>query len=368
MKKSRNGVIDFMRFVFAVVLVVFHSHTLNIGKTYDAAIFPMHYGSLAVEFFLITSGFLLAKSMNKTPENDILSWRNTWQFIKGKIMGFYPAFVICWAIAFIAYNIVHLTDWHGLYERFARSVFELTLIRNAGFEIKRMLPQAWYLSAMILIMFLLYPLYAKNKKRFEYYIAPLIAVFVLGYLCYVYGSLLNPSKKLDFTFKGNLRVLAEICLGVVCYNFCEMLKKLKLTGFGRTVFTVLELLGYVLSILYMQFYTDYPNYFHFVLLLLLAISVTISFSEVGLLFPLFRHSFFNLLGKFSLYPYLLYSTVSMVLPRLFPEMDIYVMIVVYIAATLALSAVVMALHSGGRKLFRTIKENRKKAKEVVVNG
>ena len=53
-KSKRNGKIELMRFVFAIVIACFH---LNMG------IFSS--GMLAVEFFFIVTGYLLAKSLSK---------------------------------------------------------------------------------------------------------------------------------------------------------------------------------------------------------------------------------------------------------------------------------------------------------------
>lgn len=92
MVKKRNGAIDFWRFVFAVILVIHHSHMIEINliRPEEETIFPFQVGSLAVEFFLLTSGFLFAKSMNKNPANSSLSWKGTWTFMKGKLMSFIP--------------------------------------------------------------------------------------------------------------------------------------------------------------------------------------------------------------------------------------------------------------------------------------
>ena len=367
MAKKRNGAVDFWRFVFSVILVIFHTHVLDVNGAYPDYPFPMHLGSLAVEFFLLTSGFLMAKSLNKPGLADGLSWEGTWRFIKGKLLSFYPAFVICWVITFIARTAVTYVDLRDLAVRLGRSVFELTLLRNAGFNTSRVLPQAWYLSSMILVMFLLYPLYAKNRRRFEHYIAPVIAAAVIGYLCIYKGSLLNPSKELEFTFKGNLRVLGEICLGVVCHSIYLRLREVDFTRLGRVLLGILELLGYVLSILFMQFYEVFPNYLQFAALFMLAVSVIITFSEKSFISPLFDHAIFNVLGRYSLYPYLLYSMYAYTLQALLPDMSMDALIWLYLGLTFATAALVMAVHTLCSKRFKEYKQRRKAVKEAGAN-
>ncbi len=343
MTQRRNGEIDFWRFVFAVILVIYHSHMLDIHSVYGRGFFPLYRGSLAVEFFLLTSGFLMAKSLSRTPDKERIRWEDTWGFTKHKIMGFFPAFAICWTITFIVSNIVKYSGPKALARNVFRSIFEVTLTRNAGFEIGRVLPQAWYLSAMVIVMFLLYPIYAKNKKRFEYYIAPAVGLLLIGYLCFTDSTLLDPSYHLTWTYRGNLRALAEICLGVVCYVLCEKLKGVNWTKLGRVFLLLSELFGYAFVILYMHFYNKFPDYFQFVVLFFMAEAVIITFSELTPINAWFSHRIFGLLGRYSLYLYLIFMLFIETLPRLFPDMEIRVMIVVYVALTFVGAAVVMVI-------------------------
>lgn len=417
MTKKRNGAIDFWRFVFAILLVIFHTCMLDHGDVLEnqGFLFPVPLGSLAVEFFLLTSGFLFAKSLNKRPENDILSWKGTWSFMKGKLMSFYPAYVICVILTYTVVTVTRLVyvvppltgftdkaaDVKTLLTTFVRELYELTLLRNVGVNFERLLDQAWYLSAMLLVLLLLYPLYAKNKRRFEYYIAPILAVGLLGFMVMHGDTLLNPSdgyklmKGYDITYKGNVRVLAEICLGVVCYRVCEWLKKKDFTKLGKIALAIAELFGYIFSILYMHTlaianvnsntamfklreavanasgqtisakaaWSRTYGYLEYAMLLFLALSVVITFSEKSIISSLFNHKIFIILGQYSLYPYLLYSVYSETLPIWFPEMDIYEMMVWYVILTLLTAAVVMALHMLARNRLR-----KRKAKKLAAEG
>lgn len=422
MIKKRNGAIDFWRFVFAAILVVFHSSMLDIALIHpgEEYIFPFQLGSLAVEFFLLTSGFLFAKSMNKKKENDIFSWKSTWTFMKGKVMSFYPAYLICLILTFIAVNVTsyicHVEPYlqglskteiiRNLFVNFGKMLYEATLLRNFGMDFERLLDQAWYLSAMILVLLLLYPLYAKNKRRFEYFIAPIIAIGLLGFMFMHGQSLLNPSKKYDlfykyaFTYKGNVRCMAEICLGVVCYRVCEWLKKLDFSKLGKVLLAVIELFGYGFAIVYMSVlarlhlnlfwhrlsiktvsalgkdakvldlgFGSQFNVVEFVMLFFLAVSVTITFSEKSVISKLFNHKIFTLLGQYSLYPYLLYTIYSTNLPLWIKKWDLAdklstdQIVWIYCGLTFVTAAVVMAAHMGVKSLLRRRKTRRLAAQE-----
>ncbi len=421
MVKKRNGAIDFWRFIFAAILVIFHSSMMDIALIHPGEdyMFPFQMGSLAVEFFLLTSGFLFAKSMNKKRDNT-LSWKGTWTFMKGKLMSFYPAYLICLVLNFIAVNVTRYIchvdpylegmsrgdNFKNLFINFGKMLYESTLLRNFGLDFERLLDQAWYLSAMMLVLLLLYPLYAKNKRRFEFFIAPVIAVALLGFLFLHGQSLLNPSKRYElfykyaFTYKGNVRAMAEICLGVVCWRICEWLKKIDFSKPGRVLLAIIELFGYGFAICYMHFMANaYVNTFwhrlsimnaeltgdrskivdpsydsrfsavQFVLLAFLAVSVTITFSEKSIISGLFNHKFFTVLGQYSLYPYLLYSIFSANLPlwlqkwHLGDKLSTDTVVLIYCGLTFVTAAIVMAAHLSVKKLLRRRKEKRLAAQE-----
>ena len=349
MTKKRNGAIDFWRFIFATLLVIFHAYLLDEENRFELP-FILGRGAIAVEFFLLTSGFLMAVSVNKLPDASF-SWSDTWGFIKRKIMGFYPAFVIAWFITFVTLNVLKFENISTVLSNLFSSVFELTLIRNAGFSGYRALGQTWYLSAMVISMFILYPIYRRNKKRFEYYIAPAIAVLVLGYLFYKTKSVVNPNKFLNYGFKSTYRAFAEICLGVVCYVFCQKLKKAKITKVKSHLLSVAELFGYGFSIYYMQCYQLYPDYFDYVALFFLMFSVTISFSGLSSINRLFDHEIFRWLGKFSLYPYLMFMVFAKGLPIIFPNMDNLTLELIYIGLTFLSALLVMWIEKPIRSLF-----------------
>lgn len=54
-KKLKNGKIELLRFIMAVIVMFHHSHYLNNNSS---ILFPR--GSLAVEFFFLISGYFLA--------------------------------------------------------------------------------------------------------------------------------------------------------------------------------------------------------------------------------------------------------------------------------------------------------------------
>ena len=100
MTKKRNGEIDLLRFIFSSMIVIHHynaSFNFNI----------LENGYIAVEFFFLLSGYLMAQSAYKiTSKKDKLESSeiadSTWSFIIKKVKAFYPyyAFAVILQVRF----------------------------------------------------------------------------------------------------------------------------------------------------------------------------------------------------------------------------------------------------------------------------
>jgi peptidoglycan/LPS O-acetylase OafA/YrhL len=64
-EKQENYFIDFLRFVFSVCIVFYHSWMF--AGEFGKGIF--NYGYLAVDFYFIVTGYLMINSMSKSLQN-----------------------------------------------------------------------------------------------------------------------------------------------------------------------------------------------------------------------------------------------------------------------------------------------------------
>jgi len=233
--RRRNITIDLMRSVFAVVIMIHHSRYV-LGD--DDCMFLG--GSFAVEFFFLVSGYLMMESIaRELQRNTLLQTADmanplsgqeaaglgtqTLSFLKRKIKAFLPEFTTAWLIGFIVaaaaktYTGSSLT-LGALWGYFKDYFFELVLVRMTGVYTGGVDGATWYLSSMLLCMAILYPLI----KRYPDYMGKvgvwLIALLLLGYMCQTDGHPRSPGKWLGYVFKGNLRAMAELCLGIGCWH------------------------------------------------------------------------------------------------------------------------------------------------------
>lgn len=312
-KKRKAGDIELLRFVFA--LTILFCHTRNLRGSLDWI--PFGGGALAVEFFFIVSGYLLAASAlknNYPPLVDV--GQETVLFTKKKLSSFYPEFLISWCIAFLVTVIAKDYTLKEIVKFGASCVWELLLLLQTGLRVGTVNSVTWYLSAMLICMMVLYPLLRKYPDVAQNIIVPLVCVFLFGYLLREHKTLRNPSKWLGFAYKGLLRAMAELCLGIMVYRAVQWLKKWKLTTLGKLLLSVVKWSCYIIFLWYLtKTDCDQRDYFF---TLLIAVAIGISFSGMSLDTGLFDNPVCMFLGRYSLSVYLSHNFWSYQLPSFLP--------------------------------------------------
>ena len=411
MRKQHNVTIDFLRFLFSVIVVLHHSrYVLGDDNCYFLG------GSLAVEFFFFVSGYLLLVGADKagrkngagnllpggadmagrkngagyllpggvdeagvgagTEANGIYAGANgigaetkgagtngigseTLHFILHKIRSFLPEFLIAWWIGFVLIGVVRQYGVLDYLKAFGNDFWELTLVKMSGLFTHGIDGAMWYLSAMLLGMAILYPLLRTKRDLMTHLVCPLLALFLYGYLCQAEGHPRDPIVWLGLCYKGLVRTVAELCTGVVICMAVRRLKKLApagLTKLGNALAIGTQLLCLILTIRYMaeQEPSEYDYFYMFLLMLL----VLISFSGFGLESVLGNsqrlHLLSAFLGKYSLSLYLGHLYFAQHVNELLPE-ELYsgkIRMTVYLVAAFANGLLVMGLSALYRRYSR----------------
>ena len=311
MEKKRNGEIDLLRFVFSAIIVIHH-----FTFSYNFSIFKQGY--IGVEFFFLLSGYLMAKSANKliTQNNKLTSLEianSSWSFIAKKIKSFYIYYVAAIIIQVIVKNILmHHDNAITLVSNFLRSIptFTLTFM---GFNNKSpylYVGSTWYLSAMIIAMFILFPLLLRNFEYSSKLIFPALSMFAIGYLYTTNNSIANWQGWSGICFNGILRALGEISLGASLYVLSNWLRDkygAKNNKLVKIWFTVIKWFCFavVFSFAIGLWSTGAFNLHAY---LFCAIGIVISFSGITYCIPESKLS--NYLGKISLPIYIFHSIVK----------------------------------------------------------
>ena len=415
MRKQHNVTIDFLRFLFSVIVVLHHSrYVLGDDNCYFLG------GSLAVEFFFFVSGYLLLVGADKAGRKtgagyllpggvDMAGRTNgagyllpggvdmagrteaagletkgvgagtngiggeangigaettgigseTLHFILHKIRSFLPEFLIAWWIGFVLIGVVRQYGIYDYLKAFGNDFWELTLVKMSGLFTHGIDGAMWYLSAMLLGMAILYPLLRTKRDLMTHLVCPLLALFLYGYLCQAEGHPRDPAVWLGLCYKGLVRAVAGLCTGVVICMAVRRLKRFSpsgLTKTGNALAIGAQLLCLLLTIRYMaeQEPSEYDYFYMFLLMLL----VLISFSGFGLESVLGNsqrlHLLSAFLGKYSLSLYLGHLYFAQHVNELLPE-ELYsgkIRMTVYLAAAFANGLLVMGLSALYRRYSR----------------
>ncbi len=220
---KKNYEIDFIKLLSTLGIMYYHAGKFNS----DGNFFFQTKGYLFVEIFFMISGFFMAMSLfNADKKGKNLG---NIEFIGHKISAFYPQYIFAFVEGFILFSFV---VWDISYKEALVSVpytlGELLLLKNSGItkSISFYNGPTWYLSAMIIAMFVIFPFLKKYKEKFASYIAPIVAVFG-------YAFCANSDKKVldqqanwaSITTIGNIRAFAGICLGIVIFYISIYFKK-----------------------------------------------------------------------------------------------------------------------------------------------
>lgn len=355
--KKKNGKIEFLRFVFCIYVLLFHFYKYGMGelKFNETGLifyfFP--HGSMGVEFFFFLSGLLMAMSVYKTVNtqnaltDDRLLSKSYVNFITKKIMAFFPYHIFAFVLVFICFitNDVLNSDVSTIANKTLSSIPSFFLFKMSGINLADPNSVEWYLSSMVFCMMIIYPVLRRYYYRFSRYWAPLIGILLLGYMVKTSTAVTGVETWTGFTFKGNLRAFAEICLGIFAFEICRYLNSLDLSKKSRVALTALEWFAFIASAMFVMM--TFKKKYEILCLIAIFVLVVLSFSSQTYGQKIFNNKFFYYLGSLSLPIYLSQSGGSRLLSSVFADYPMEQKFIVYMAATAVITVIVK---TAGKKL------------------
>ena len=211
--------INFLRFVSAIGLVIFHLLHYNLPNGFQDYYKVLEQSTsstyLLVDLFLIISGFFLFKTSTKNT--------NIFKYIKNRFIRIYPVFLF--------YNIIMLVmKWEPAF--FTKTnIFLLECMHNS-FTCEGIL---WFITPFIWSCILLYIILKLTKQFSKYIIWPLMI------LCYitmidVSGGYFNMFAYITpFINFATLRVISGLCIGILLGIHQDKIKKFDLTTIQSSI-------------------------------------------------------------------------------------------------------------------------------------
>lgn len=285
MKKKQNGELNFLRFAFSIIILIFHWNlTFNYGIVKN--------GNIGVEFFFILNGFFMCRSAEKQsldlPPYQIAD--TTWRFLMDKIKKFFP-YYICVILVQLLVRDILIRDmsirmaWEELYKSIP--TFSLTFMVLNYKSVSLYVGNTWYLSSMLVVMMMLYPLLLKSYHNHSKITIPLICIFTLGYLYYTNNSIMVWESWAGICYYATLRAMSEIAFGICVYGIYTVI----INKFGkysgnitlRIFFTLIKCLCYYFVFRFVFSERGSSENLH--VLLWIGIGIALSYSELGYSIP-----------------------------------------------------------------------------------
>lgn len=370
MKKLKNSsyipMVDFWKFIFTIAIILYHANKIEGFE--KANLFP--YGYIFVEFFFMVSGFFMAKSICAMQNNAIKNLGDeTWRFTFKKINGIYIPFFVAFWIHFVIRVIIEETPLRNILLEITHSIRELTLTYSSGITIGRYHNgPTWYISSMIIAMFIIYPFLRKYYKTFSSVFAPVFALLTYAYLQNEYSSINLSSHYGKYICLGLLRAICGICVGIFIFNLIDKVKNTN-TDFTIAGKSALLLIEFGLALYLILIAANYDNlfkakYYGYLAMILQAILVFILFlNPVKIKNALFAN-LCKWAGEISFYYYLNHRIWTRVLETAIPDYGYgkkQVLILYFILTTISVIFALILTHllehlkphilKGAKKLF-----------------
>lgn len=345
-KSNRNGEIELLRGIAACMILLLHTHYIQGVNGLCKG------GNIAVEFFFLLSGYLMAASIQKRAAQQPYSTaslpQETAAFVWRKIKSFWPELLLACSIGMCFFAVAH----HFHLREVGLTCLEtlgsnVLMLKMTGLTANGINGSTWYLSAMVLCCTLLYPL----LRRFG--CSPVFGVLGLLLLGGMYAlegedyGFVYVFHWMGVTFKGNLRALAELSIGASLYPLVIYLQTLKADKWFTYVLAALKWCCYAV----VAWYSIYDNY-HYTGYVFIAVIIVLVLCFSGHCADSrhYNHPVCLYLGKLSLPLYLSHYFYSTNLHYLLPDgLSTSAKVAIYITCS-CLTA--LAVLYGGKLLRR----------------
>lgn len=354
MKKKHNGIISFWKFMFSILMIALH-----LGQLHPEAKYRFSAGSIGVEFFFIVSGYLFCKKyINKPSIDNEKIGKITIKFLTKKINKFLPYILFLWIISF-PYSII--TEKYKIYDFVA--AFYSSLYMPTKLKIIDIYGITWYIITMIIIQGILFPLINKYKENFIYLASPLIILLTGNYLLVNYGCLAATWEKNTFFYVGIIRGLFGINIGMIIYLISKKIKTINLTDSSKFLLTIMEILGYI-SIFIIVNKIDAHIRYDYLMVIILTISISISFSEQSLMNTICNNKLFYYLEKLSLPIYLnqwyLIHLTNNIVKKYHPNLSYYKELLIAIIVSIVVAIITT-------EIINIYNKNKEKILKIFIN-
>lgn len=291
MEKKRYYNVDFLRFLFAIMIVYYHilpqiNSFSSTPLLADLASKVRQAGPNIVNAFFILSGFFLLQSFDKNPQQD------TYKFAINKFIRLWPVMAFSFLIVFIFGNFNKYNDVLNLL--FINSGLGLTIESSAN-------AASWFICVLFFLSIFFHYLMKTFSRKNLIFICSIFTFWGFSILAHaktgLYSAIILPVFCLT---AGMIRGLACISLGIICADIWEKIKNIgiKNTILNSVILGIIECLLLYYFIQYSAFHVRKFSIDTYWQLIFIGIFFLFLFNK-GFLSKLLNNKLSKILGDFS---------------------------------------------------------------------
>ena len=315
--KERNGNIELLRFVFCVMMVLYHA-------------WYVRRGYIGVEFFFMVTGYFLAEKICRLNAREASrpSVENTMKEatrdVTKRYRSIFPYFFVATILGFIVRAYAQKWDNAAILLGVQLIPADFLYLQNLGLSTTSATGVLWYLSAMTFAVWTLYPLLRRHYNVIVQ-AAPMGSLLILGVILQNCGSLDAPCTFLfGWVNTGILRAFAGILGGVTINNIASKLRKINAGEKASAAMTIVELAGYVWVLYHIWAMNETRVALDGIVVLALGVALTITVSGKSLFYGKFNNGFVRFLGKATMRIFLSHFYCVQYLPNILARYNIEV--------------------------------------------
>lgn len=266
LKKPMNGSINVLKFIMALFIFLVHAGAFN-NDTYFQG------GYIYIEWFYIFMGWTLAKAIVNLPKDEDVAL-GSFKIIYKRIAKIMPYFILSSLIALavkLHFNQMTISSPWDI----NLIVHEILMLQMTTIQVVTLTGTGWFLSSMLIALIIIVPIFIKLRKEF-YPIAFVVATLIYYYIYKEIGYLYHPVEWL-ITYKGNLRAIAGMSLGICGYAISPVIKNVFKNKIIASIFVILAYLG----IFYYVYKVDESVYYFIIpYIFMILISITMNVDDI----------------------------------------------------------------------------------------
>ena len=334
--KPRNNIVELFRFIYSLLVVGYHVQFSYNDKKLDF----FENGALAVEFFFLLSGYFLARSLEKLVKDEKTSLiKKVYLFMKNKIVALLNVHFLAIIVVIIIILCCDIKSFKDIFLPGIPSIFflQMIIVWSGDFNKALIIPE-WYLSAMLICMLFMTPIFLSLLKVLKGIYSTIILVTIIIAITIITGF--STSWKFNENIVYDIRAWGEMCVGMFSFYLSDYVKSNNYGNAMTCFFKILELFGYGLPVIFgfLPISLSYQGLLMGITVVCEFCSVFVTFAEKGNIIKNEKvNAAFGYLGAISLPIYLFHPVLITLINYINKDMSRWAKYLIVFPITLILS-------------------------------